>query len=190
MRLRKAIRAAVTVVVVAGALVTGPTAAQAVTGDGWVGWWNNRSTYSFGDYIMMTVNVRETAGGRVYPYPIAWPPGSTSQQIPEQDWLQTAEGGGWLSMRNASTAGWLALAVSGGRTDQGAPVIVWNYEKGHTEQQWGLTHLAGDANGFYHIRNRKSGLCLAVPGPNLYGALIQWNCEGGHTEQQWARADL
>jgi hypothetical protein len=188
-KLGKVIRATVTAVVAVSTAVAVPTAARATPGDGWVGWWNINSSYYWGVYMMLYAP--QNAPGTPVQQNQRWLLPNSSQQEPAEDWLMTDEGGGWWSLRNAATPGWLAMAVSGGRTDQGAPIIVWNYEKGHTEQQWKMVQLSGDPAETYHFKNRKSGLCLAVPGGQLsnYVNLVQWPCEVGHTEQEWASYD-
>ena len=183
--MRKILTAMVSTVFAAGALLIAPNAAQATPGDGWVGWVNLNSTASVGVPMMMTA----WGDNSVSPYPLVIEANSATQQDPSEDWLLTAEGGGWVSMRNAGTPDHRALAVANARTDRNAPVISWTYEKGHPEQQWGQTQLKGDAAGYYHLKNRKSGLCLAEPGGQDVANLIQWTCEAGHAEQEWGRYD-
>lgn len=186
MRFQHLISGTIGAAVLAGALVA-PAAAGAAQGDGRLGYGNLGASETFGNSMMMANTTLDRGGAvRVASYDNdPW----TYDVVPGENWLHVAEGGGWLAIRNTGTPGMLALAVPNARKDAGAPVILWTYEKGHYEQQWGLTHLPGDDLGYYHIKNRNSGLCLAVPNADPGAKLVQWPCVAGHAEQEWARED-
>lgn len=189
MKARAAIRAALTAVVAGSALVGAPTAAHAAPGDGWTAWSNLIPCGAL--YCMHMAASGSARGSAVVQQQASCNNDACTDWWPYENWLNTYEGGGAQSFRNAATSGWMALAVPNARKDKGAPIIIWTYEKGHKEQQWRPVHMAHDAVGYVHFQNVNSGLCLAVPGASRSQGvgLIQWTCEDGHIEQQWVAQD-
>jgi hypothetical protein len=73
----------------------------------------------------------------------------------------------------------LVLDVKDGSTAVGASVIQW-FNTGASNQRW---NVVPDRNGYSHIQNVNSGLCLAtngVPG----NAITQWPCSNS-TQEDW-----
>jgi hypothetical protein len=72
------------------------------------------------------------------------------------------------------------LDISGASAAVGAPLIQWASNNG-ANQRW---NFVPDANGYEHIVNVNSGLCLATDG--VAGDWIsQWPCSN-NTEEDWA----
>ncbi len=70
----------------------------------------------------------------------------------------------------------LLVAVSGGSTSQGAPIIQWGQDNG-AEQRWYFDSVY-DSSGTYVgmlIRNQNSGMCLNTDGV-AGDQLFQWPC--------------
>jgi hypothetical protein len=76
---------------------------------------------------------------------------------------------------------WLNIAVSGGSTSPGAPIIQW-WADGGTEQEWLLpsTYTTGQ------IINENSGMCITTDGV-AGDQLTQEPCDGT-PNQQWFAA--
>jgi hypothetical protein len=77
---------------------------------------------------------------------------------------------------------WLNVAVAGGSTAPGAPIIQW-WATGGAEQEWALptSYTTGE------IINQNSGMCVTtdgVAGDQLY----QEPCSNGAASQQWYAA--
>jgi beta-xylosidase len=74
------------------------------------------------------------------------------------------------------------IDVSGGRTDDGAPLIQW-YDNGQTNQQWAFQSTS---DGYYIITCVHSGKALDVQGSSLAdGAPIVQATADGRASQQW-----
>jgi len=102
----------------------------------------------------------------------------------EQAWTPVSKGGGYLSLRNAGTSDWKALAIGASSTANGATAIQWTYQSTNHDQQW----LKRNHSDGFELVNRNSGKCLAIPGGNKDPGIsaIQWPCNGGK-EQRWVQ---
>jgi hypothetical protein len=92
-----------------------------------------------------------------------------------------------VGFRNAGTSSQYGLAISGGRIDNGAPAILWDYHMNNAEQQWVLHYvLRNTVPPLVTLKNVGSGRCLAIGSGSTAdnAAAIQWNCNGG-LEQMW-----
>ncbi|WP_328469277.1 RICIN domain-containing protein [Actinoplanes sp. NBC_00393] len=161
-----------------------PGAAQAKPGDGWR--MIERKTTGL---VLGISGSSDANGGKV----IQWTKdivGPDKQAAPNQDWLIVDRGNGYISLRNAGTPDWKAMGVSGGRTDNGAPIIQWTYDTSNHDQQWKRVYLPNDT-GFFQLKNRKSGKCLAIPGdsPNKGVQAIQYTCITYQLDQLWQWED-
>lgn len=101
----------------------------------------------------------------------------------------TPSTGAWYAFDNPTSGFW--AAVSGARTDSGAPVIQWSgpYVPGtityRNEQQWQVYDPDGD-QWFYLINANGQKVMAVSGGATANGSkVIQWDRESGHTEQQW-----
>lgn len=77
-----------------------------------------------------------------------------------------------------------AVSVLDWRTDNGAPIVQWDYLDG-TNQQWKVIPVGGQDN-LFKIHSCYSAKVLDVPDPRMEDGtpLIQWVYHGG-TNQQW-----
>jgi len=77
-----------------------------------------------------------------------------------------------------------AVSVLDWRTDNGAPIVQWDYLDG-TNQQWKVIPVGGQDN-LFKIHSCYSAMVLDVPDPRMEDGtpLIQWGYHEG-TNQQW-----
>jgi hypothetical protein len=157
-----------------------PSSAQAAPGDGW---WMLQNVNS-GQFLAVAGS-GDANGGRIIQYPGRYQ--ANGQASPEQDWFILARGDSKYTLRNAGTPDWKAAGVSGGRRDEGAPVIQWTYNPANEDQQWYLSPVTLDIFTFVNVN---SGKCLAIPRASKEQNVqaVQWRCTESR-EQQWRRVD-
>lgn len=89
-----------------------------------------------------------------------------------------------VSLNTGASANGMVLDVSGASTAVGAPVIQW-YQNGGDNQRW---NIVPDFNGYEHIINVHSGLCLATNG-QPGNQVTQWPCSNS-TQEDWQDTGL
>ena len=107
----------------------------------------------------------------------------TEDGSPDQRWLFTRRYENVYSIKNAVSG--KAMAVNGGRTNNGAPVIQYTYRGDIEDQMWALDETP---YGNYRIRNVKAwNKCLAIPNDNPYRGTqaIIWECSLNEIDQAW-----
>jgi hypothetical protein len=89
-----------------------------------------------------------------------------------------------VSLNTGASLDGMVLDVSGASTAVGAPVIQW-YQNGGANQRW---NIVPDFNGYEHIVNVNSGMCLATNGqPGNH--VSQWPCSNS-TQEDWRDTGL
>ncbi len=102
---------------------------------------------------------------------------------PNQRWaLQPTENGDHFKL--VSWVSGKAMSISGDSTNTGAQLTDWDYAGNDPSQQWDLVDVG---NGWYNIRNVRSGLYLDVSYANTAdnGTVWQWSSNNGGANQKW-----
>jgi len=78
----------------------------------------------------------------------------------------------WYQLDNMTSG--MCADNQGGSLNNGTPIIQWNCSSSNTNQRWQFKSVG---NGFFHVVNRTSGLCLNNGGSLTSGTgITQWSC--------------
>ncbi|MEV6304586.1 RICIN domain-containing protein [Actinoplanes sp. NPDC051861] len=154
--------------------------AQAAPGDGWETITTDMGT----GYVLGIAGGSDANGARA----ITWP----ALYVSDQAWKWQRVGSSvpyvW-ALLNGGTNPNKALAVSGGREDDGAPIIQYDFNAANPDQLW--RQEGTWRPGTFILRNVKSKKCLAVPNGNTAPGvkLIQYGCNDLLADQRWTTVD-